>query len=80
MLTYKFYIHVNSPASANENQLNCEKLRFSREWVKLTQVELFSMFHFKSAVINFADFLPQIKLEVIWGWQRRDWCQTIIRS
>ena len=28
---YKFYMHVNSPASADENQLKCEKVRFRSE-------------------------------------------------
>ena len=40
---YKFYMHVNSPAWADENQLKHEKvLFFSRKWV--TQKELFSIF------------------------------------
>ena len=28
MLSIKFYIHVNSPASADEIQLKCKKVRF----------------------------------------------------
>ena len=28
ILNIKFYVHVNSPAWANENQLKCEKVRF----------------------------------------------------
>ena len=39
---------VNSPARANENQLKCEKLRFSSNRVKLTQCELFPVFRFKN--------------------------------
>ena len=30
-LNIKFYVHVNSPASADKNQFNCEKKRFLSE-------------------------------------------------
>ena len=35
ILNVKFYIHVNSPAWADENQIKCEKVRFLSEMSKV---------------------------------------------
>ena len=42
ILNIKIYMHVNSPACADENELKCENVRFLSEMSKLTQDELFS--------------------------------------
>ena len=47
-----FRHNVNSQASADENQLKCEKAVFFREWVKVTQGEFLSIFHFKNVLIK----------------------------
>ena len=44
-MNIEFYVHINSTAWADENQLKYEKVFFfSGDWVKLTQDELFSIF------------------------------------
>ena len=44
MLNIKFYVYVNSPAWADENQLKCKKVLFLSGMSELTQDELFSIF------------------------------------
>ena len=40
----KFYVYANSPASADENQLKCEKVRFLSEMSEInTRLVIFNL-------------------------------------
>ena len=61
ILNIQICMYVNSPASADENQVKCEKVRFLSE-MKLTQDELFSIFKSKQQE-------PQLEHGTIFNFQ-----------